>query len=291
MFRLTSAISASILCMTSPLAADAPNVVTDFGPTQAIVARVMQGAGVPDVLLTGADNPHDFALRPSQARTLSEADIVVWLGPDMTPWLDQAMAGLGENAQSVTLLDVPGWDVLDIRESDGHNHDHGDHDPHAWLDPDIAAIWAMEVSAQLSAADPENASLYQTNANQLWADLAQLGQEMDALLAEIDGTSVLLPHDIMQYFEVRFGFSPAGFIADSDAKAPGPSHLLNLRKQVEAGEVTCILREPETNPGWIALLTEGTDAKTGTLDAIDRAGNGYIAMMRTIAEDIAACAR
>ena len=55
----------------------APRVVVSIPPLHSIVARVMQDVGEPDLLLSGGASPHAFSLKPSQARLLQDADMVV----------------------------------------------------------------------------------------------------------------------------------------------------------------------------------------------------------------------
>ncbi|MXU64124.1 zinc ABC transporter substrate-binding protein [Oceanomicrobium pacificus] len=132
--------TAAILAVIAPVAgAAAPKVVTDIRPVHALVARVMEGAGTPDLLLQGSEDPHHQSLKPSQARNLQDADMLVWIGPAMTPWLAEAAEALGDG-QSLALLDL---DVTAQRETrDGpifdHDHDHedGDHDDHGHDDHD-----------------------------------------------------------------------------------------------------------------------------------------------------------
>ena len=338
----TSTLS-SIMCIAaSPALAEVPVVVTDFGPTQAIVSRVMEGVGTPNALLTATDTPHSFAMRPSHARTLSNADIVVWIGAPLTPWLVDPIETVAEDAIHLELLKVDGWTSFAARSKHDHGHgddddhgddhgddhddhsghedhedhaghddhedhddhaghkDHDDHaghddtgygqDPHAWLDPDIAVIWATAVSDVLGAADPENANLYQDNAAQFAADVATLTSAIEAVMAEADGSNILFPHDSTQYFEARFDLTPGGFIAEGDAAEPGPAHIQELRARITAGEITCVLTDIESNPGTIRTLTEGVDVNSGMLDLTDSAGVGYDAMMRGIAQTIADCA-
>jgi zinc transport system substrate-binding protein len=60
-------------------------------------------------------------------------------------------------------------------DHDDHaGHDHGEHDPHAWLSPTNAATWLNLIAAELSAADPDNAGAYFANA-------AAAREEMEAL--------------------------------------------------------------------------------------------------------------
>lgn len=130
----------TLACLTAPTlaAADAPNVVTDFGPTRSIVASIMDGISAPDVLLSPADDPHHFSMRPSQARQLSNADIVVWVGPTLTPWLADPLTNLADDALTLTLLEVDGWEPLKIRGNHVHGAEegHDDHDDHDHEDAD-----------------------------------------------------------------------------------------------------------------------------------------------------------
>lgn len=291
------ALTALVFAHATAASAEVPVVVTDFVPTNEIVARVMQGIGTSLPLLLPNDTPHDFAMRPSHAQLLADADIVIWVGEGLTPWLAEPIETLAPHAVSLPLLETEGWEKLAMRDSHDHGSDH-DHshghddnayDPHAWLDPDIAAVWALNIAEVLSEVDPTNAVVYQTNANQFWADIALLGQEIESSLADLDGSKILLPHDSLQYFETRFGFQTAGSVAKGDAADPGPSHLRELREKVEAGEITCVLGDVETNPGTITLLTEGTEAKTGFLDLTDRKTVGYVGMMQSIVATLRDC--
>ncbi|WP_019955400.1 zinc ABC transporter substrate-binding protein [Yoonia vestfoldensis] len=127
------------LCALAPTAAlaDVPQVMTDFAPIHSLTAQVMGDLGTPDVLLPPGADPHDFALRPSDAEELGAANLMIWTGPSLTPWLTDLIDTLAPNATQVTLLDVAGWETLPIRDiqkfvvpaaEDDHDHAHDDHD-------------------------------------------------------------------------------------------------------------------------------------------------------------------
>lgn len=109
-----------------PLLADAPKVVTDIAPVHSLVAQVMKGVGAPELLTDQGTSPHHMQLRPSQARSLDQADLLVWVGPELTPWLERALDGLSP-AHSMPLLDLP---VTLNRPFGGEDNDHDDHDDH-----------------------------------------------------------------------------------------------------------------------------------------------------------------
>ena len=130
-------ISAAALLFSSTAAvADAPNVVTDIAPVYALVAQVMEGVGEPQLLMKQGASPHGYSMRPSEARALQDADLVVWIGEDLTPWLENSVETLAADAVSLELLHAPGTEVLAFRETsvfgtdEDHHDDHDGHDDH-----------------------------------------------------------------------------------------------------------------------------------------------------------------
>ena len=139
-------LAAPLLLITAPAFAEAPRVVADIAPVQALVARVMEGSGATSALIVpiGA-SPHGFALRPSQAAAIEAAGIVVTVGAGLTPWLDDPLGTLAPDARRLTLTEVAGVTLLEARDTvllgggapedgghahvEGHGHEEGhDHD-------------------------------------------------------------------------------------------------------------------------------------------------------------------
>jgi zinc transport system substrate-binding protein len=110
--------------------ADVPRVVADIAPVHSLVAQVMQGVGTPDLIVRQGASPHEYSLRPSEAGALDQADVVFWVGDELTPWLDRSIERLAQDATVVSLLDADGTVRLQFREGpifDQDDHDHDDH--------------------------------------------------------------------------------------------------------------------------------------------------------------------
>ncbi|EAR10594.1 zinc ABC transporter substrate-binding protein [Reinekea blandensis] len=125
------ALSVSILTLSTATLADVPKVVTDIAPVHSLVAQVMRGIGEPALLIKPENSPHEYNLRPSEARALSKADIVFWIGEDLTPWLDKSLDSLAGSAEIVSLMDSSGTQLLSFREGatfEAHDHNHDDHE-------------------------------------------------------------------------------------------------------------------------------------------------------------------
>ncbi|MGH1353454.1 MAG: zinc ABC transporter substrate-binding protein [Thalassovita sp.] len=137
---MRSFVWAAAASLAAPAWAEAPKVVTDIAPVHSLVATVMQGVGEPTMLIDPGASPHGYAMRPSQARALSNADVVFWIGEGLTPWLEQPLESLAGDAESVELLELDASIKLEFREGatfEGHDHDepHGheedEHEEHA----------------------------------------------------------------------------------------------------------------------------------------------------------------
>ena len=119
-------IAFAILLLTLPLRAAAePTVVASIAPVHSLVARVMQGAGDPYLLLPPGASPHDHALRPSDAAALDRAALVFWVGPGLETWLERPLSTLAAGARVIRLADTPGLIRLTPRQGetfDAHTH-------------------------------------------------------------------------------------------------------------------------------------------------------------------------
>ncbi|WP_444666293.1 zinc ABC transporter substrate-binding protein [Cereibacter changlensis] len=135
-YTISSAVT-SLLIAPAALA-EVPLVVTDIPPVHSLVAQVMGDLGAPELLLDRGADAHSFQLRPSQARSLSTAGLVIWIGPEMTPWLDRTLESLGAKAQ-LRLSTVAGLHVQDYGDAAAHEHEAGGeahgHEEHADHDP------------------------------------------------------------------------------------------------------------------------------------------------------------
>jgi zinc transport system substrate-binding protein len=133
MIRL-AVLSTSLLLATAGFAAAAPNVVVSIKPLHSLVASVMEGVGEPSLIVAGAGSPHSYALRPSQAAALEEADVIFWMGHELETFLERPIETIGSGATAVSLIDAPGLELLPFREGgafEGHDHAHEVHEHEA----------------------------------------------------------------------------------------------------------------------------------------------------------------
>ncbi|RVV97908.1 zinc transporter [Mesobaculum littorinae] len=129
--RLISLAGVAGLLTSGAALAEVPQVAADIAPVHSLVAQVMGDLGEPALVVQHGASPHSYALRPSEARALQDADAIFWIGEELEPWLEDAMANLAPDAETVTLIDADGTETMEFRQGatfEAHDHSHGGHD-------------------------------------------------------------------------------------------------------------------------------------------------------------------
>ena len=282
-----------------PAVAEVPKVVVDIAPVHGLVTMVMGDLGTPVLLLPEGADAHDFQLRPSQAADLDAADLVIWVGPEMSPWLERSLRGL-ERDEGLALLDAPQTATQGFGDKAGHDHGHGHAhghdsvDPHAWLDPENARIWVGLIADALAKADPARGEIYRANADAARVEVTQIEAEVAAMLAPVADKPFVVMHDAYGYFAGHFGLQVVGSLRTGDATAPGAAHLVELQEKVAASAAVCLFPEANHNDASARQMAEATGLRLGS--ALDPEGSTlepgaglYAALMLGLANGLAGC--
>lgn len=143
-FLFSAPLLAATYCLpTLAHADDAPSVAVSIKPIHGIASAIMKDVGKPVLLLDGAASPHAYSLRPSEARALRDADLIVYVSDTLESFLQKPLQSLSKDSHQLELITADGlalrelraggnWDVHDHGDHDGHEeheeHDHEDHD-------------------------------------------------------------------------------------------------------------------------------------------------------------------
>lgn len=306
-------MAAALLVAAIPASAEL-KVTATIKPIHALVAQVMDGVGTPTLLVQGAASPHTYALKPSDAKALHSADVFFRVSESVEPFTRKIVAALPASVRTVTLSEAPGIELLSVRtgetferhdHSDDHEgHDHHDHghaddhahearDGHVWLDPENARKMIAEIARVLAEASPANAAKFKVNADRADARLATLEAGIARDLEPIKGKPFVVFHDAFQYFERRFGLAAVGSITVSPEAQPSAKRLTEIRRKLAALSASCVFSEPQFQAKLVAAVTEGTSARSGTLDPegalIDPGPAAYDTLLRNLASGLKAC--
>ena len=293
-------------------------VVASIKPIHSLASYVMDGVGKPDVIVDGYNSPHGFSMKPSHAKMIENADLIIWVGEDLETFLEKPLDTIAKKAKIVEVMDTKGIQKLKFREKNifeehddhghkkdkhddhGHKkdkhddhegHHHGEHDPHVWLDPVNAKAIVKEITNQLVQIDSKNSSTYKANSKKAIAEIDQLIKDIKKDINKKSRFVVF--HDAYQYFENRFGITVLGALTVNTDVLPGAEQLSEIREVIEHEKVNCIFSEPQFNPAIIKTIAKDTKIKTGVLDplgaSLDKGKNMYSNLLKNMSSSFKGC--
>jgi zinc transport system substrate-binding protein len=269
--------------------------VAAFFPLEWVTTQVAgQGWDVTGLTAPGTE-PHDLELTIAATAALDDAELVVFEHA-FQPAVDEAV----ENVGDATVVDAAEAVQLRTLEEEEHagedehaeeeehaeedEHGHGDTDPHFWQDPLLMADLADAVADALAEVDPEGATTYRSNADDLRTELEELDTEFADGLAGCERDTVVVSHDAFGYLE-RYGLhfeSIAGLTPDAE---PTPAVLADLEDLIAAEGITTVFSERLASPAMAESLASDAGVETAVLDPIEGPGEGdaasdYVALMQ-----------
>lgn len=217
-------------------------VVTTVAP----ITNIVQNVGGTRIDLEGIIPPgvdsHTFEPTPSDAVKLAAADLIFVNGLALEgTTIELAQANLKPGAQIVELgsntITRDQW-VFDF----SFPEEHGDPNPHVWMNPLYALRFAELVRDALVERDGANADYYRQNTERFRAKIEELDRAITATVATIPehNRKLLTYHDSFAYFAPRYGFQVIGAIQPSDFAEPSPREVAALIDQIRASGVPAV---------------------------------------------------
>ena len=286
---------------------DRPNVVADIAPVHSLISMVMKGIGEPQLLIPQNASPHHYAMRPSEARALQEANLVVYLGHDMTPWLEPLFETVAASAEPLDLSQVDGVLQLSYREGpvfgeqeghddhddhEGHDHEEEGHDeelafdPHSWLDPLAFKVQADVVLQHLIEVFPEGEDTFTANAEEFKSALDALHVGFDAALNDgvCTDKTVVANHNAYSYMAYRYdiqfltvhGLDPEG--------EPSAEDVAEVVEHINEEGITVLFVEEYTDQESVQSIVDETGVSIQILYTMEMAPtddeDDYMSMMQ-----------
>jgi zinc/manganese transport system substrate-binding protein len=297
---LTAGLAGAALLSGAGFAADRPppvSVVASFSILGDLV-RVVGGERVSVTTLVGPDeDAHVFEPKPADARAIVQSRLLVVNGLGFEPWAQKLARSAGYRGETVVASKGVKPRTMPGESGHGHKgHAHAETDPHAWQNPHNVILYARNISAALSRADPAGSSVYQANTEAYVKELQALDAWAGAQFAAIaaDRRKVITSHDAFGYFAAQYQISflaPQGVSTDAQASAKGVAQLI---RQIQREKITAVFVENMSNPKLLAQLGKDAGVTVGPalyVDALSAAGgpaDSYLKLMRHNVTQLAA---
>lgn len=269
------------------------SVVTSFYPLQFLAERIAGPHAAVENLTPAGSEPHDLELTPKQVGSLSQADLLVYERTFQAA-VDQAVDNAGDvpslDTTTVVPLEKTGADHdhegEDGEGHEGDGHDHGENDPHVWLDPTRMVTIAEALTAQLKQLDADHADDYDANLTTLRSELTTLDKEFSSGLADCDRTEFITSHAAFGYLAKRYHLAQIGISGLSPDAEPSPARIAEIHAEAEEHGITTIFYETLVSPDVAKSIAGDLGLRTDVLDPLEgitdqSKGEDYLAVMRS----------
>ncbi len=178
----------------------------------------------------------------------------------------------------------------DEHDEHGDEHDHGEFDPHWWMNPIQAIIAVENIRDTLMALDPANADAYAENADAYITSLQEVDEFIHEQLVELpsDRRLIVTTHDSLSYFADAYGFTVLSALRSisTEAAEPSPREIAELIEVVESAGVVAIFAENINNPELIEQIADAAGVAvapslyTDALGSDGSEGASYLDMLQ-----------
>ena len=264
----------------------AEKVVVSIKPLYAITHDLLKGVDQPGLLMQQKVSPHHFSLKPSQAKKIQQASLIVWVGEN----IESALAKLFYQQPPEKMLSMSAF-----FQQDKHQQHSIHQNQHYWLDVSKMILFSKKLAERLQALYPQQIETIQKNLSNLLDRLQSLDKQIQSDLSAIDKRPFILIHNALYWFNQHYQLKPLAVVQHSEHQKPSLKHLLKIKQQLATQDHYCILADRQMNPKWARILSIPNHTKVAYIDPaglfIEPAENAYFALMRQLDKSIVQCLR
>lgn len=231
------------------------------------IARNIAGDNASVNLITppGA-SPHTFEITAEQIRKLQNTDILFAIGLGLDDWIAETRNAIpGSQVKTVS-------QGIIFRETEEHGHDdeheHGDADPHYWLNIENAIKITKTIRDSLIEIDPNNAAQYSANATDYIGELQNTGERIEELFVNLDNNEIITMHNAWGYFAEEYGLEITATFEPFPGQEPTAKYLAELSNLTEQHNIKTIFSEPQLSNQILIPFLNDLELNLAVLDPL-----------------------
>jgi zinc transport system substrate-binding protein len=250
-------------------------IYVSFYPMYFLASEIAGDKAEVITMVPAGAEPHDWEPTPKTAVELSRADMLIYNGAGMEPWLDKILPNINEKRTKI----VDASQGIELLKSSEHSeeeeeaeesHEHGIYDPHIWVSPIRFRQQVQNVYEALLEIDPENSEYYGKRKMELDSRLSDLVKDIWDASKYFKSNVIVVSHEAFGYFANDFSLEQIAIRGINPQEEPSPSKMAELVRKCREKQVKYVFFEKLTSPKLSEALAREVGA--GTLVLNDAAG-------------------
>ena len=222
-------------------------------------------------LLSGYENEHTYAPKPSDLLAVRKARLLFEIGIGLEVWVSSLVKNAGSSSLLVVTTSKGIGLIRDLPDHEGPVHESGEGErgnPHVWLDPENAATMMRHIAEALIKVDPTHAVEFRNNQATYLRKLDQLRTDLNDRLRRLSDRRIIVHHPAWPYFVRRFGFQVLGTIQSQSGSEPSALQLQSLITTIRKDRIRVIVSEIQLSQKLPDLLAKETGARVVVLTTL-----------------------
>jgi ABC-type Zn uptake system ZnuABC Zn-binding protein ZnuA len=221
-------------------------------------------------LLSGYENEHTYAPKPSDLVAVRKARLLFEVGVGLEVWVSSLVKNAGSSSLRVVTTSKGIALLRDRPDHDGavHAAENERGNPHVWMDPENATTMMRHITEALIQIDPVHAKEYRVNQAAYLRKLDQLRRDLSDRITHLADRRFIAHHPAWPYFARRFGFQIVGTIQPQSGSEPSALHLHNLIAKIKRDRIKVVVSEIQLSQKIPELLAKETGARVAVLTTL-----------------------
>ncbi len=259
------------------------NVIATFYPLYDFTQNIGGDKVTVSILVPETVDVHDFEPTPSSITAISNADVLIYNGVDLEPWIQDIVTASG-NTNLIQVDTSKGINLLPVAQQ----FQSGNQilDPHIWLDPLNAKQQVNNILQGLIQADPDDTEYFTQNAQAYQAKLDQLNTEAINATTNTATTYFVTFHEAFAYFANQYNITQLPILGPFEEE-PSPSDIQNVITTINQYHLHYVGYESLENPAISQSIGTQTNASLLEMNPIEgltaeqkATGDNYITLMQ-----------
>ncbi len=226
-----------------------------------------------ETLVDSGSSPHEFRLQPSAALSIKNADLIIWVGPNLENKLARPLLKLAASQSLLTLIELDLPVKLNAFHEDSatfstHNHTLDQIDPHIWLSPNNVVSISHAIYLKLIEIDPANAITYKDNLDNFQKVIVKSDKEIAARFKTVQQEKYAILHDSIAYFAKHYSLNSIGGLTVNSHLPNSTKQLAQFKKRIRLSNAGCLLYEKTPDDSLIQVIQEDLAVRTAVIDPL-----------------------